>query len=100
MPTPFILKLNKFMVIPISMRERFAGLPNPLGGNFAPSTIGCPSYTHPVDYKEFKQSDIEKADKKLIKKEHKKDLLEAYPNGIGKHLNIPSKSLETININI
>lgn len=85
------------MTIPISLRERFLGLPNPLGGNFAPSTLGAAQYTHPVDYKEFKHDKNQKLEKKIMKTLHKKELLKAYPLGIGKKLNIPAKSLpETV----
>jgi hypothetical protein len=87
------------MVIPISMRERFYGLPNPLGGTFAPSTIGAPHYTYATDYKEFMCDKTQKAAKKAWKKEHKKELMEAYPDGVGKRLNIPSRSLLKIIIN-
>lgn len=81
------------MVIPISFRERFYGLPNPIGGYFAPSTIGAPKYTHSVDYGVFEKTKEEKKEAKFIKHWHKEKLREAYPDGIGKHLNIPSQCL-------
>lgn len=81
------------MIIPISFRERFFGLPNPLGGNFAPSTVGAPELTHPVDYSIFKKTKDEKKETKIVKNWHKEKLREAYPDGVGKHLNVPSQSL-------
>lgn len=81
------------MVIHISFRERFLGVPNPIGGSFAPSTIGAPEFTHSADYKIFQKTKDEKLEAKIIKDLHRKKLKEAYPNGVGKKLNIPSQSL-------
>lgn len=83
----------------ISNRERFYGLPNPKGGNYAPMTIGAPQLTNPIEYKEFKNSKDEKVEKKFVKGMHKKELMKWYPDGVGKKLNIPSKSLSESVIN-
>lgn len=80
-------------MIPISFRDRFLGLPNPLGGNYAPSTLGSPRFLNPVDYKVFEKSELEKKEAKIVKAMHKEKLKEAFPNGIGKNLNIPTQSL-------
>lgn len=87
------------MIIPISYRERFHGLPNPLGGLFAASTIGSPEYVQNIDYKLFKHSKDEKLEKKIVKSMHKRDLMKAYPDGVGKNLNIPLKKLSKNVIN-
>lgn len=81
------------MVQIISFRDRFLGLPNPIGGTYAPSTIGSPKFVNPVDYSIFKKTKEEKKEAKIIKNWHKEKLREAYPDGVGKHLNVPSQSL-------
>ena len=81
------------MVQPISFRDRFLGLPHPVQGKYAPSTLGAPEFLNPIDYNVFKKTKEEKKEAKLVKQWHKDKLKEAYPGGIGKHLNIPSQSL-------
>lgn len=78
-----------------SLRERFLGIPNPInGGYYAPMTIGAPQYTQAIDYKLFKQTKDEKIQAKLKKLNHKRKLMEYYPNGIGRNLNIPEKQVK------
>lgn len=78
----------------ISHRERFIGFPNPIGGLFAPLTIGAPAFLNIVDYETFKKTKDEKLEIKIVKGLHKKDLEKVYGIGkIGRHLNIPSKEL-------
>jgi len=78
----------------MTFTERFLGLGNPIGGRYAPSILGAPSYTHQTDYQVFKKTDEEKAELKAIKMNHKAELNSVYGIGkVGKHLNIPSKEL-------
>lgn len=73
----------------ISNKERFLGV---LG--YAPTTIGAPAFIHAADIRIFKKEKEEKKLLKLVKASHKKELQKAYPDGIGKHLNIPGKELK------
>lgn len=58
---------------PMSFRERFIGLSNPIkGGLYAPSTIGAPMYVYPVDYSVFKKTKEEKLDLKVAKATYEK----------------------------
>lgn len=82
----------------ISHRERFFGLPNPIGGLYAPLIIGAPAFIHHIDRNVFKCTKEEKAEKKLVKSMHKKELLEVYNGNVGKHLNIPSRELGKLNL--
>lgn len=61
---------------------------------YAALSLGCARYIHPTDFTVFKKTDDEKLEAKLIKLNHRKALREAYPSGIKRHLNVPSKSLE------
>lgn len=77
-------------MIQITMREWFLGNPN---RGEAPLSIGSANILFRPDYEAFKQEEIEKNTLKEIKLNHRRDLKHAYPNGVGKHLNIPSKQL-------
>lgn len=74
------------------MREWFLGNPN---RGEAPLSIGTAGILYRPEYKEFKKSDDEKTKLKEIKLNHRRDLKHAYPHGVGKNLNIPSKQLST-----
>lgn len=60
---------------------------------YAPSTIGAPQYTNAIDYKIFKKTPEQKLELKVIKGNHKKELLKEYNGRIGKNLNIPSRQI-------
>lgn len=72
----------------MTQRERFIGL-----YGAAPSTLPAPKFLNVADLKEFKKGKDEKAYIKNVKNAHKAELRKNYPNGVGRHLNIPQREL-------
>lgn len=65
-----------------TFRERFVGLPNPIGGGlYAPSTLPAPKYSHQADYRLFKKTLVEKVEVAAIKAQHKRELIKQYGKG-------------------
>lgn len=77
----------------MTFRERFYIRTTP-DRSFAPSTLGAPVFTNPIDYTIFKKDAKEKDEMKLIKWQHKQDLKKAYGDNIGRYLNVPGKQLD------
>lgn len=67
-----------------------------VGIPFAPITMGDPRRVNVVDYSVFKKSLQQKAELKIIKSDHKRDLIRYYGVNHKKFLNIPSKTLEGV----
>lgn len=70
-------------------RERFFSY-----GGYAASAIGCPKFTHSVDYSVFKNTPEQKGDKIAAKLKHKLLMKEKGLNS-KKVLNTPEYRLET-----
>jgi len=70
------------MNITFSFRERFFGLPNTkAGGLYAPLTIGSPQILNGIDRSTFKKSKDEKELIRIIKAQHKDELIKSYGKG-------------------
>lgn len=71
--------------------ERFKGV-----NNYAASTIGAPQYTNAADLTVFTKTKEEKLEVQHIKAAHKAELIKFYPDGVGRHLNIPKRELPEV----